>query len=106
MTTRWIKFKRIVLKWIYKKSKQAYQNTRNLDMRCPNCREWFSISGMEYQHEYITPEPEFGSTVKCGKCKHVSHWNLVAAPVPLVCDENGTPLSDDHDGENRCSIVR
>lgn len=106
MVTRWTRIKRTVLKWIFKKSREAYKNTCKLDMRCPNCREWFSITGMDHAPEYHCPEPEFGSMVTCGKCTHTSYWNLAAAPVPLLCDENGTPLQDNNDGENRCSVVR
>lgn len=81
--------------WLYKYSKKIVKeksmNKYRSDIKCPNCKEWFSISGVEHEHKHIS-EPEFGFHVKCGKCGHESYWNAVAAPVLLRCDEKGTPL--------------
>lgn len=82
-------------KWLHKISKQKVKeqhlNKYHNDIKCPNCKEWFSISGVENKHECLS-KPDFGFHVKCGKCSHQSYWNAVAAPVLLRCDEKGTPL--------------
>ena len=82
-------------KWLYKlskrKVKEAHLKTVGSDIKCPNCKQWFSVSGVEHKHSHMS-EPEFGFHIKCGACGHESYWNAVAAPVLLRCDENGTPL--------------
>ena len=82
-------------KWLYtlsrKKVKQEHLNKYHCDIKCPNCNEWFSISGVNHKHEHIS-EPDFGFHVRCGQCGHDSYWNAVAAPVLLRCDERGMPL--------------
>lgn len=82
-------------KWLFnfsrKKFKEEHLKTYHNDIRCPNCREWFSISGIDHKHEYVS-EPEWGVEVMCGKCKHLSYWNLVAFPIPVLSNENGSPI--------------
>lgn len=82
-------------RWLFKYSrkriKRSHIEKHHNDIKCPNCKEWFSISGIEYKHSTIS-QPDFGFHVKCGKCEHESYWNAVAAPVMLLCDKNGSPL--------------
>lgn len=82
-------------KWLYRLSRrkimECHLEKHHNDIKCPNCRQWFSISGVDDKHEHVA-EPEWGFSVKCGGCGHISHWNAVAAPVLLLSNEAGTPL--------------
>jgi hypothetical protein len=84
-----------VWKWLHqfseKKYKEAHLNKYHSDIKCPNCEEWFSISGIKHNHEAVS-KPDWGFHVKCGLCKHESYWNAVAAPVLLIAKPNGDPL--------------
>lgn len=80
-----------IFKWSRKKVREEKLNKYGTDIKCPNCKEWFSVSGVDHKHEHVS-EPEFGFHVKCGQCEHESYWNAVAAPVLLNCDEKGNPL--------------
>lgn len=90
---------RFAFEWMYKKLhqfsankvKELHLKKYGADIKCPNCNQWFSISGIGNKHEHVS-KPEFGYHVKCGACNHESYWNAVAAPVLLLCDEKGTPL--------------
>lgn len=83
-------------KWLFKLSrdrfKEAHLDRHKNDIKCPNCNEWFSISGVDYKHEHLDPINDECSTVKCGKCKHISNWNLCVAPCPILADERGYPI--------------
>jgi len=80
--------------WLYLKSqkelKELHMKEYHNDIKCTNCNTWMSISEIEYQHTYENMDP-WGYSSQCGKCKHLSYWNLAAAPVALKCDKNGTP---------------
>ena len=80
--------------WLFKlsrrKVREAHMKKHHNDIKCPNCNHWFSVSGVDANHAEIA-KPKWGFSVMCGACKHVSHWNAVAAPVLLLCDESGTP---------------
>jgi len=86
-----------ITKWykkLYLHSKEKIQ-TRHLakygcDLKCPCCNEWFSVSGVEYKH--VHEAMSFGSACTCGQCGTKSYWNMEAAPVPLLSDENGVPI--------------
>lgn len=76
-----------VYKYSKDKVKEAHLIKNGCDIKCPNCNEWFSVSGIEYKH---TQESVwFGSSCICGQCNHKSYWNMIAAPVPLLCNESG-----------------
>ena len=89
------KFYSKLYKWSKKKYREKHLDIHYNDIKCPNCKEWFSISGIENKHSYLHPQPDFGSHVKCGQCGHDSYWNLVAFPFPVSCDENGMPFKGD-----------
>ena len=82
-------------KWLLllskRKVKERHLRKVGNDIKCPHCNEWFSISGVEFKHKHF--DEVFGSCAECGKCEQISYWNLVAAPMPLLCDSQGTPLS-------------
>lgn len=78
--------------WLYKLSRReiekSHLNRNYCDVKCPNCKEWFSISGVLHQHEHVSC-PEFGYHLRCGQCNHESYWNAVSAPILLLCDSEG-----------------
>ena len=87
-------------KWLYflseKKIKQLHLEKYHNDKKCPNCNVWFSISALRHNHTFIDNDSDIIST-KCGQCNHTSHWNATIAPVLVLCDETGTPLSDNNE---------
>ena len=83
-----------ILKLLFLFAKKSYKKehlrkTGN-DIKCPNCKEWFSISGIQYEHKY--QGREYGCSCTCGQCGYVSNWNLEAFPFPTLCDEKGNPI--------------
>lgn len=85
------KILKLILVKVKKSIRNRHLNKGHVDIKCPNCNEWFSISGVEKNH-IVVNMPEFGSHVKCGKCGEESFWNAVAAPIPLRCDSKGNVL--------------
>jgi hypothetical protein len=87
--------KRKLIHWLFKKSRRLVRDNQlertRCDIKCPNCREWFSVSAVDYKHEHVS-QPEWGFHVKCGQCSYESYWNSVAAPVLLRCNDKGSPL--------------
>ena len=80
---------KIIYLWVRKAIKNRHLAARHNDIKCANCKEWFSISGIRFNHEY--ERHDWGYQVKCGQCGHVSYWNCECAPFPVQCDENGEP---------------
>ncbi len=78
--------------WAKQKYRDVHLDTYYNDIKCPNCNEWFSITGIQHKHQYVKPEPWFGYAVECGNCKHLSYWNCVAFPFPARCKDNGDPI--------------
>ncbi len=81
-------FKNIYL-WVRKAIKKQHLAVHRNDIKCNNCNEWLSISGIRFSHNYKSHD--WGYQVKCGQCGHVSYWNCDYAPFPVRCDENGNP---------------
>lgn len=83
-------------KWLYKLSKRNVRNEHldkyHVDIKCPNCKEWFSITGIDHEHK--ADLKEFGSAYTCGKCEHLSYWNQEVFPFPALCDKDGNILKD------------
>ena len=81
--------------WVLHKAKsiikEEHLKVHRNDIRCPNCKEWFSISGEEHKHYVETNGCLYLCT--CGKCNHTSHWNPNIAPALILCDEKGMPIS-------------
>lgn len=82
--------------WLYKLSKKSIKrsilNRYHNDIKCPNCREWFSVSGVEYKHTHTrTPDTDL-SACTCGQCGYTSYWSPFIAPFPVLTDEKGNPL--------------
>lgn len=84
------KFWQWALRLSKKKIMEQHLKEVGNDIKCPNCNEWFSVSGVDHKH--TSHNEEFGVSTECGKCNHWSYWNLDAAPVPLLCNSQGTPL--------------
>jgi C4-type Zn-finger protein len=82
-------------KWLYflakKKIKEAHLVKHHNDMKCPNCNEWHSISGLKYNHDFLERVDGIIST-RCGQCQKVSYWNQEIAPVLVLCNRDGIPL--------------
>jgi hypothetical protein len=82
-------------KWLYLKlKKQVRENhlkRHHNDIKCPNCKQWFSVTGVEGKHER-EDVGDWGVKCKCGGCGYISHWNIVAFPFPALSDDKGTPL--------------
>lgn len=72
--------------------KEQHMKQYGNDIKCDNCKGWFSTSSIKYKHEYVDPQPSFGCHVRCGKCGQDSYWNLEIAPVAIRCNARGTPL--------------
>ncbi len=81
--------------WLFKKArneiKENHLKEKGADLKCPQCNEWLSVSGVDYKHQMF--DEEFGAMVICGKCNGQSYWNMVAAPVALHCNSQGTPIT-------------
>lgn len=72
------------------KLREKHLTKYSVDLKCPNCNEWFSISAINYKHLH---EPVwFGSACTCGQCSHKSYWNMTTAAAPLLSDDMGNPL--------------
>jgi len=88
--------KRKFWRWLFKYSRKKYQDAHmevhHNDIKCRGCHEWFSINGIDFKHEYVGEQPDFGIKVKCGRCGTESYYNLCIAPVAIYCDENGVPI--------------
>lgn len=82
-------------KWLFelsrKKYKKAHLDKYHNDIKCPYCKEWFSISGIDHKHSTVS-KPEWGFHVKCGKCEHESYWNAVAFPFLALANYRGDPV--------------
>lgn len=80
--------------WLYKKAKkmlrEAHLRKHGNDIKCSRCNEWFSVSGVEYNHKF-RQRPDDVYVVECGKCGHESFWSYSIAPVPVQVCRNGTP---------------
>ena len=76
--------------WSKSKIKENHLKHHKTDIKCPNCDEWYSVSGVEYNHKIETVE--YGYSTICGQCGTKSYWNTEAAPVLILCDEDGIPL--------------
>lgn len=79
--------------WLEKKYKAKHMEIYKNDLKCPNCQEWMSISGLKGNHlslDHVTVDGVEG--IKCGQCGHNSYWNYSIAPVAIRCDFNGTPI--------------
>lgn len=79
---------------IYKYSKDKVREEHlakwHNDIKCPNCNEWFSVSGIQYKHDQESIW--FGCICTCGQCNYKSYWNLEAFPFPALADKDGNPL--------------
>ena len=82
--------------WLFKKSKSMYKEEHlkhhHSDIKCPQCNEWFSISGIEHKHNNSYIEDIDIYSCYCGKCGHTSYWNPNISMFLVLCDEKGHPL--------------
>lgn len=95
MITNSIKGKLAV--WMYRKSKSAIKDIHlsihHNDIKCPNCKEWFSISGLDHKHKDDYDKEKGIYICECGKCGNVSFWNPNIFPFLCLCDDKGIPLT-------------
>ena len=77
-----IKLKDQFLAWLLQYMETGQKRQYGADIKCPGCKEWFSVSGVNHKHEYLE-DMRIGCTVQSDKCGTISNWNLVTAPVPL-----------------------
>lgn len=84
-------------KWLYKlshrKIRDWHLNKYHTDIKCPNCNEWFSVTGQFHRH--VQEPMDWGSSCSCGNCGYVSYWNQEAFPFPARCDKDGNILKDE-----------
>lgn len=73
-----------------RKLKDAHMKKFRSDIKCPQCKRWFSETSIFHKHEHVS-EPTFGFHLKCGACEGESFWNAEIAPVLIRCNENGIP---------------
>ena len=82
-------------RWVYllaeKKSKQIHLKRHGNDIKCPRCKEWFSVSGLKYNHTF-GQENDLFIVVRCGQCGCVSNWSPNIAPVLVRVDNDGNPV--------------
>ena len=81
--------------WSQGKVKENHLKKTGNDIKCPNCNEWFSVSGVKYKHKYENKNTLGYRT--CGQCKHVSIWSYNLAPVAILVDENEVPIKEVND---------
>ena len=87
-----------IFKWLFiyskNKIKESHLSLYHNDIKCDFCNEWFSISGVEYQHTYF--DANYGDIevygTECGKCHNTSYWRYDIAPVAIRCDNHGDIL--------------
>lgn len=74
--------------------KTVHLNRVHTDMKCPNCNEWFSVSGIKYKHS-LEKEPKHDFSICiCGQCGFKSNWSPHIAPCLIRVDDNGIPITD------------
>ena len=86
-----LKFWGAVLEYATKHFKEAHLDEHHNDIKCPQCNEWFSVSGLKYKHEH-REDLEFNRDLyvaECGQCGYISLWNMSIAPFPVLVDSNG-----------------
>lgn len=77
------------IKFSIKKHRKLHLSQHKNDIKCTNCNEWYSTSGIHHKHEI--EDTDFGVKTKCGQCSHISYWNFEIAPVAIKCNSEGTP---------------
>lgn len=83
-------------RWVYRlaklKFREAHLSRIHNDIKCPGCKEWFSITGMDNKHTHER-EPNSGLSIcTCGQCGTKSYWSAHIAPFPVRVDESGMPI--------------
>lgn len=85
-----------ILKFIFIRSRDKIMsrslNKNHNDIKCPNCNEWFSVSGIEHNHHNKYDEDNDFFRCKCGKCDYTSNWSPSIAPVLVLVDSKGDPV--------------
>ena len=79
-------------KWTRGELKQAHLHVHYNDMMCPNCKEWFSLSGALHNHERIGVDLELLNDcekITCGQCGNESYWVWGIIPAYMRVDERG-----------------
>jgi len=62
------------------------------DIKCPNCNEWFSVSGIKYKHHNAkSPDHDYWICT-CGQCGFKSNWSGNIIPGLIRVDDNGNPV--------------
>lgn len=56
--------------------KKEHLKINHSDIKCHNCKEWFSISGIKYNHVY--KDNSETDLCTCGQCEHTSEWLCMA----------------------------
>ena len=87
------KFWKYIFLMSKRRFKRAHLNRVHNDIKCPTCKEWFSISGIEHNHK-LEVEPDKGYDVcTCGQCEEKSYWSSDIAPFPVLVNKEGFPVS-------------
>lgn len=90
-----------IIKWLYYKTRKLLlahiKSEHGTVLRCSNCDTWsheLELEGKTIELSDLKDRSgeSVGYSTICGKCKHVSHWNAILAPIALPADEYGTPL--------------
>lgn len=79
-----------IIKFSIKKHQKLHLLKHKNDIRCTNCSEWYSTSGIFYKHHI--EDTDFGVKTKCGQCSYISYWNLEIAPAAIKCNSEGIPV--------------
>ena len=83
--------------WVYRESnKKVRSEFRSADVRCSNCRQWYSEL-VALNVESNIGHTYYGFAYKCGCCGMISYFNTDAAPVALRCDASGNPYKVSND---------
>ena len=86
------KILRKLSRYIDKLYRKEHLKVHKNDIKCTNCNEWYSISGINHKHHI--EDTEFGVKTSCGQCGNTSYWNLEIAPVAILCNDSGIPLNN------------
>jgi len=60
-------------------------------MLCPGCKEWFSISGIQYKHRQESNDGLHRCV--CGQCLEISYWSSNIAPFLVRVDSDEKPVN-------------
>ena len=86
-----------IMKWLYIRAEKLFRAAHlekyGNDIKCDGCNEWFSVSGIKYNHTNKYDEHKDVFICQCGQCGNISRWSPSIAPFLVRVDDLGNPIS-------------